>query len=105
MELAVQVGLRNATLRANWIPRLQNEEADALTNSEFHHSDLTKRIEVDLEKLGFVAMNDFFAVGDTCLAELAELKATEKERKAKAPNMDRPQKRRHSDTLREKDPW
>lgn len=105
MELAVQVGLRNATLRANWIPRLQNEEADALTNSEFHHFDLSKRIEVDLEKLGFVVMNDFFAVGDTYLAELAELKASEKERKARAPQMDRPQKRRHSDTLREKDPW
>ena len=43
MELAVQVGLRKATIRANWIPRLQNEEADALTNSEFHHFDRAKK--------------------------------------------------------------
>ena len=50
-------------------------------------------------------MNDFFAVGDTYLAELAELKALEKERKAKAPKAGRPQKRKHSETLREKDPW
>ena len=105
MELAVQMGLRNATLRANWIPRLQNEEADALTNSELHHFDLAKRINVDLENLGFVVMNEFFAVGDTYLAELTELKAAEKERKAKAPTHGRPSKRKHSDTLREKDPW
>ena len=32
MELATQLSRRRATLRANWIPRLQNEEADALTN-------------------------------------------------------------------------
>ena len=27
MELSVQLGLRRAAMRANWIPRLQNEEA------------------------------------------------------------------------------
>ena len=36
-ELAAQAGLSNATLRANRIPRLQNEEADALTIPEFLH--------------------------------------------------------------------
>ena len=30
MEVACQLGLRNASLGANWLPRLQNEEADAL---------------------------------------------------------------------------
>ena len=60
---------------------------------------------MDLDKLGFVVMNEFFAVGDTYLAELSELKAAERERKAKAPKQGRPTKRRHSDTLREKEPW
>ena len=50
-------------------------------------------------------MNDFFAVGDSYLAEVAELKAAERERKANTPKASRPQKRKHSDTLREKEPW
>ena len=32
MELACQLSLRRACLHARWIPRLENEEADALTN-------------------------------------------------------------------------
>ena len=37
MELATQLGRRAVTLRADWLPRLQNEEADALTNMDFRH--------------------------------------------------------------------
>ena len=37
MELACQLGLRRACMHARWIPRLQNEEADALTNGDFRH--------------------------------------------------------------------
>ena len=37
MELAHQMQLRQAILRALWLPRLQNEEADALTNLDFRH--------------------------------------------------------------------
>ena len=46
VEVACQLGLRNATLRANWLPRLQNEEADALTNSDFRHLTLARRVPV-----------------------------------------------------------
>ena len=53
MELAAQGGLRGAVLRADGIPRLENEEADALTNWEFHHFNPALRAEVDLEKLNF----------------------------------------------------
>ena len=56
MELATQLGRRAATLRADWIPRLQNEEADALTNWEFRHFDMAKRIDVDLAKLNFYVL-------------------------------------------------
>ena len=103
VELAVQLGLRNATLRADWLPRLQNEEADALTNSDFRHFDVSKRIEVDLDKLGFVLMNDLFAVGDAYVAELAVLKANDQFRKDSATAKP-PAKRKKSDALREKDP-
>ena len=105
MELAVQIGLRNATLRANWLPRLQNEEADALTNSDFRHFDSSKRVEVDLDQLNFVILNDLFAEGDAYTAELAALKLQEKERKASAAGKLPPAKRRKGEALREKDPW
>merc|ERR1739841_63675 len=58
MELAVQLSLRNAILRADWIPRLQNEEADALTNSDFRHFNPEKRIQVDLDSIGFRILHD-----------------------------------------------
>ena len=103
MELAVQLGRRNATLRADWLPRLQNEEADALTNSDFRHFDEAKRIHVDLDKLGFALLNDLFAVGDAYVAELSDLKAKEKARKDAAPHP--PAKRKKSEALRETAPW
>ena len=105
MELAVQLGMRNAVLRANWLPRLQNEEADALTNSDFRHFDMAKRIEVDLDKLGFVLMNDLFSVGDAYVRELAVLKDSEKTRKTSTASSAPPLKRKKGDTLRERDPW
>ena len=105
MELAVQIGLRNAVLRANWIPRLQNEEADALTNSDFRHFDQARRIEVDLAKLEFRILNQLFAVGDNYIEELAKVKDQEKRRKETSSTGARQPRRKKSDTLRERDPW
>ena len=105
MELAVQLGARNATLRANWIPRLQKEEADALTNSDFSHFDPAKRIPVKLEKLEFKIMSDLFAAGDVYLEELNALKEQEKARRVASSGVHKPKKRKNSDALREKDPW
>ena len=34
-ELAAQLRALNAELSLEWVPRLQNEEADALTNGDF----------------------------------------------------------------------
>ena len=57
IELACQLGLRRACLHARWIPRLQNEEADALTDGEFDHFDHKLRIPVELDKLKFLVMD------------------------------------------------
>ena len=85
MELATQLARRGATLRANWIPRDQNEEADALTNLDFRHFDPARRVEVDLERLQFNVMKDLFAAGDDYLAELDALKLKAKSSPASAP--------------------
>ena len=73
MELAVQLTKRNATTRANWIPRLENEEADALTNWDFRHFDPARRLDVDLQKLEFGVLNELLDVGERYLGEVAAL--------------------------------
>ena len=104
MELACQAGRKRASLRARWIPRLQNEEADALTNSEFHHFRIANRIDVDLKKLGFLVMDALFEEGERYMAELAALKEGERQRKlseGKTPATKRPK----GLPLRERMPW
>ena len=105
MELACQLGLRRACLHARWIPRLQNEEADALTNGEFHHFDSALRIDVNLEQLSFVIMNDLFAEGETYVAELNKLKEAEKLKKRASSGSTPASKAKKGPTLRERDPW
>ena len=82
----------------------QNEEADALTNSDFRHFSPDKRIEVELDKLEFVVMNDLFSVGEEYVTELAVLKAKTK-RDAKGPDSVTLKRRKKGPTMREEQPW
>ena len=81
MELSCQLGLRRVCLRARRIPRLQNEEADALTNGDFQHFDPKHRIPVSLDQLQFRVLNELFEEGETYIAELEYLKKAEKEKR------------------------
>ena len=107
MELAHQMKRRRLLLRARWLPRLQNQEADDLTNYEYRHFDKEKRIPVDLAKLDFRVMNELFRVGDAYLEELEAHRAAAK-RKAELAGRtgdaeDRKDKRRKP--LCVTDPW
>ena len=104
MEGSYQLGRRRAAMRANWIPRLQNEEADALTNSDFHNFSMERRIDVNLDSLPFIVLNEMFAEGKAYVSELQSLKEQEAKRKAERPESPRRVKR-PSDKLKEKDPW
>ena len=103
MELAHQLHLRRAVLRAQWVPRLQNEEADALTNSDFPHFRPENRVKVELENLNFLVMNELFAEGEDYVKELDELRVAEKA--AKSGRQTRPFKRAKGDRLAVRDPW
>jgi hypothetical protein len=83
MELAHQMRTRRLVLRAHWLPRLENEEADALTNFDFRHFDPARRIEVKLEELEFAVLNELFAAGEEYVKALEDAKSKEKERRAK----------------------
>ena len=82
MELAHQLTRRRMSLRARWLPRLQNQEADDLTNGEFRHFDSKRRIPVDLDRLGFEVMPVLFPAGDEYLSELERHRAEAARKKA-----------------------
>ena len=80
---------------------MENEEADALTNGEFHRAE--HRIPVDLEKLEFVVLNELFAEGEKYVKELEELWACE--RRARNSGTAHAAKRAKGDRLSQRDPW
>ena len=85
MELAHQMKRRHVLLRARWLPRLQNQEADDLTNYEYRHFDPAKRINIELADLNFKLMNSLFRAGDEYEAELAKARARAKAAKDAGP--------------------
>ena len=100
IELCHQMSLRQASLRAQWIPREQNEEADSLTNSDFRHFTPGRRIPVDLAKMPFGVLHGLLSKGEAYLAEVAV---------AKAAGQDLPGERRKKkikgETLSTRQPW
>ena len=103
MEVAYQCRRRRATLRANWVPRLENQEADDLTNMEFKCFDPARRIDVDLDKLEFGVLRDLFEVGDAYIAELDALKAVAKSRVVEEGA--RRKRKLAGESLRDHDPY
>ena len=100
--------LRRMLLRARWLPRLQNQEADDLTNEEFRHFNPAKRIDVDLRRLGFEVMDSLFKAGDDYLADLEKMRESEKrkaENKKHSASTQKASKAKKTKTLRESDPW
>ena len=106
MELSSQLGRRGASLRASWIPRLQNEEADALTSWDFRHFDPKLRIDVNLEELRFSIVNELFDAGDSYLSELDDLRAKGKVAAAASSSVPGTKRRKQKgNALKDRDPW
>ena len=108
MQLAHEMKKRQMLLRARWLPRDENQEADDLTNDEFRHFDPSKRIPVDLEALGFEMMTELFKVGDEYVAELEAHRAAEKRKSDARKVRDNQQVRSEAKKrkkLKESDPW
>ena len=59
------------------LPRLQNSEADALTNSECRHFNMSNDINVDLATLLFPKPSSLFAEGVAYVKELEVLRTQE----------------------------
>ena len=51
MQLAWTLHCKDLELRLDWLPRLQNREADALTNEDFSGFNMDLRVEIKPEDL------------------------------------------------------
>ena len=100
MELAHQMRRRRVVLRAHWLPRDQNQEADDLTNMEFKSFDMRRRLDVKLEDMTFGVLHDLFNVGDEYIKELEQVKA----QKAAGPKEGK-RRKIADESLRARDPW
>ena len=108
MQLAHEMKKRRMLLRARWVPRLQNQEADDLTNDEVRHFVTKRRIDVDVEKLGFSLMGDLFKAGDAYTSELETVRNAMKlkaELKTARDVSSEKQDAKRRRPLRESDPW
>ena len=56
MEVAAQIKQRNLVLGVAWMPRDENEEADALTNGHFQAFSAAFRIEIKWADLEFLVL-------------------------------------------------
>ena len=121
METAIQLRSRQVELDLDWIPRLQNIEADAITNSDFAAFDDTRRIAVTAESLSdkFILLPKLLALGEEFQNDLAEKREARAKDAAdelagdgckeltKGSNLGRRKgrKRPASQRLRNTDPW
>ncbi|CAE8726071.1 unnamed protein product [Polarella glacialis] len=63
MEIAALLHQAGESLDLQWVPRLQNIEADQLTNGDYRGFDPAKRVRVDIAKHRWVVLNSMLQQG------------------------------------------
>ena len=97
MELAAQLQCRGAELDLYWLPRLQNIEADELTNSICHRFAEGNRLRFQLAEFKGLVLGSMLEEGMSLYQDIATCRAAKKARQSsKLPK---------SQALRARDPW
>ena len=99
-EFALQLRRMSAELNLSWVPRDQNEEADALTNGHFDAFNEDRRITINIDKIEWMIMNKMLKVSEDIYHDLKEKRAARTAACSTAPARTRPE-----DRLRVKDRW
>eukprot|EP00974_Lingulodinium_polyedra_P047660 4574878-Lingulodinium_polyedra.AAC.1 len=73
-EVAAQLQMRSWDLSLEWVPRNQNEEADALTNEDFSGFRSDLRIVPDLGELPWQVLPRMVAVAEDLFARVQAAK-------------------------------
>lgn len=102
MELACQLDAAGLELDLRWVPRLQNEEADALTNELFEAFTEKNRIHVDFDNLPFIILWEMMELAGE-LDEEVKLARSSKEAKGDRPESTKKAKKKGE--MKWKDPW
>ena len=106
MELSEQLDCRSSWLRLLWSPRDQNQEADALTNSDFHQFSAANRIHLDPASMKWFVLEEMLEAGGSMTEELVRLRAEKKALRDRMREVKRKKKKQlASQTLRARDPW
>ena len=98
-EVAAQLRKRRLALELQWVPRNQNEEADALTNNRTELFDKAREIKIDLAKLEFIVLPEMVKVADALYAEVRRRRSSRKDQGSDQRT------RKRGRPLRERDPW
>jgi len=102
-ELATLLEERSCLVDVGWVPRDQNEEADAITNGDIGGFDKDKEVEVVWD---FVVLDKLLDLGDKFYAEVQEEKARAKEDRAGCgAKVAASGKRKRKAGLKVTDPW
>ena len=78
MQLAWILHTQDLELRLDWLPRLQNREADALTNGDFSGFDPNLRVDLQPGHLLQEQFQEILAKGSDLYKEVKELRAKRK---------------------------
>ena len=102
-ELAAQLKQRKLDLSLGWVPRDQNEEADALTNQDYSAFDMNLRVDVAPGKIKWILLPRMLAVAEELYEQVRRLRS---EVSAGAPGASSARgSTRPEDKLRARDPW
>ena len=107
MELAAWIpdisGGRGLSLM--WVPRLQNVEADALSNEHFSDFDPSNRIHVDLTSIKWRVLPDMIKYGEDLLAKATKAKEEAAANAATTGSHVKKARKAAGNSLRDLDPW
>jgi hypothetical protein len=104
MEVAWQLQARNIAACLKWVPRLQNEEADSLTNSDFTSFNPDLRVQMEVETMPFGILPRLLEVEVEFTTGLAEARDKKRAALEAAPSGHTAAKV-PAETLRVRDPW
>ena len=96
-ELAALLRGRSMALSLGWVPRDQNEEADALTNGDFASFQKQLRVDVDVAQIPWLILPRMLEVAGEIYERVRKSKEEGGPPKAVA--------RRKAGTFRQRNPW
>ncbi len=73
-ELAAQLRTRSMALNLGWVPRDQNEEADALTNGDFASFDVKLRTNVNVTEISWLILPRMLEVAEQIYEQVRRAK-------------------------------